>query len=70
MTDTRLNREAVIIPMSENDPDARLNREAVIILHTLPSSAITTRLNRLGCLVAMSRPHGWEIFADSPMIAP
>lgn len=70
MTDAILNREAVLVPVSDIDPATRLNREGVAVAHSLPSSAITTRLNRVGVLVAISRPHGWDLFAESPMIAP
>lgn len=69
MTEARLNREALVVPVGDNDPTAHLNREGAVVLHTLPSTEITTRLNRIGLIVVMSRPHGWDVFADQPMLA-
>lgn len=70
MTEARLNREALVVPVGDNDPTAHLNREALVVGHTLPASEITARVNRLALIVVMSRPHGWDIFADQPMLAP
>jgi hypothetical protein len=67
MTDAILNREALVVPVGDNDPTARLNRQALIAGHTLPASAISAHLNRLSVIVVMSRPHGWGIFDDPPL---
>lgn len=64
MTDAILNREAALVPMSDNDPTAHLNRVASLVPHTLPASAITATVNSVRAFVIMSRPHGWDIFND------
>lgn len=64
MTDAILNREAALVPMSENDPTAQINRQSSLVPHTLPASAITAICNRACAYVIVTRPHDWGLFDD------
>lgn len=70
--ETRLGREGVVaitvVPAA--DVSTSLGREGVVAATVRPANTIDMRMGRVGVYVLMSRPHGWDVFADSPMIAP
>lgn len=64
MTEARIAREATTVAVSSDEAEARLAREAVNVAHHFPEANTKLRLARLGVVVAISRPHGWDIFDD------
>ena len=64
MVDARIHREAVSVAITDADPDARLARVGVVAAHTLPATEISARFYRMSIVVAISRPHGWDMFDD------
>ena len=69
MTQARIAREAVVVPLSGDADDAalRLAREAVSVAHHFPEANTNLRLARFGVVIAISRPHGWDFFDDPPL---
>lgn len=64
--DARLGREAVLVPHGDDttEVEVRLGREAVGVAHVFPTTDVTMRMARLGVIVAITRPHGWDIHDD------
>lgn len=65
----RLGREAIVTAISNDAANAaaRLAREAVTVGHHFPEADTAGRLARMGVVVAISRPHGWDVFDDPPL---
>ena len=63
----RLGREAVAVGVSGPIGEGRLAREAAAVGHHFPESLTEGRLARVCVVVAISRPHGWDIFDDPPL---
>ena len=66
MTQARIAREATAVAVSEaaGDTAVRLAREATAVAHHFPEANTSLRLASLRVNVAISRPHGWDIFDD------
>lgn len=65
----RLGREAVVVASSNAAAEsaARLARQAATVGHHFPETDTAGRLARMGVVVAISRPHGWDVFDDPPL---
>ncbi len=65
----RLGREAVVVAVSNDTANSagRLARHAVTVGHHFPEDLTAGRLARIGVVVAISRPHGWDVFDDPPL---
>lgn len=69
MTEARIAREMTVVPLSGNTGDAaaRIVRETVEVAHHFPEANTNLRLARLSVVIAISRPHGWDVFDDPPL---
>lgn len=63
----QLGREAVVVAIGDVASDARLGRHAVTVAHHFPEASTDGNLARVCVVVAISRPHGWDVFDDPPL---
>lgn len=66
MTEARIVRETTVVPISGDTDDAaaRIAREGTAVAHHFPEASTNLRMARLGVFIAISRPHGWDVFDD------
>lgn len=69
MTDANIAREAVVAGVSaaSDDAEMRVARQAVVVAHHFPEALTELLAVRIGVVVAISRPHGWNVFDDPPL---
>lgn len=69
VSDAQIAREAIVVANSNDSAfrEGQLAREAVVVPHHFPEAETFAHIVRLGVVIAISRPHGWDVFDDPPL---